>query len=68
MNASILAPIVRILLRWLGGFLIAKGLAIDPREFADPDLVGAVCYAGAAICGAISEGWWLLARKCGWAQ
>ncbi len=67
MNADILAPVVRISLRWLGGFLIAKGLAHDANAFTDPELVTVVCYASAAMCGVISEGWYYAARKMGWA-
>jgi hypothetical protein len=63
-----LAPLARILLRYLGGILIAKGYAHDPATFADPDLVQAVCIVGAGACGVISEGWWYLARKHGWGR
>lgn len=63
-----LAPLVRILLRWLGGFLIAKGLASSADAFTDPDLVTVVCYVLAGVCGLISEGWWALARRYHWSR
>lgn len=63
-----LAPLVRILLRWLGGFLIAKGIASSPDAFTDPDLVSVACYALAAVCGLVSEGWYALARRRGWSR
>jgi hypothetical protein len=66
--ADALAPLVRILLRWLGGFLIAKGLASSPDAFTDPDLVTVICFAVAGICGLVSEGWWALARRRGWSR
>lgn len=66
--ADVLAPLVRILLRWLGGFLIAKGIASSADAFTDPDLVTVVCYALAAVCGMISEVWWWLARRHHWSR
>ena len=65
-----MAPIVRILLRYLAGFLIKKGIlgANDQGMLNDPELVQSICCALAALCAAISEGWWLLARKYGWAK
>jgi len=56
---------VRISLRWLGGFLIAKGYAHDNSIFTDPDLVQALCHATAGVCGLISEGWFYIERKRG---
>ena len=66
MTPDVLAPIIRILLRWAGGFLIAKGFAHNPNTFADPDLIQSLCYIGAGLCGMVAEGWWMLARKRGW--
>lgn len=66
MSPDVIAPIVRILLRYAGGVLIARGLAHDPATFADPDLIQAGCYLGAGLCVVVSEGWWWLARKRGW--
>lgn len=56
-----LAPFVRIALRYLSGYLIARGL-LDPAaasDFVDPEIVG-------AVVGAINEAWYLAARKFGW--
>ncbi len=63
---EILGPIVRIALRYLAGVFVAKGYAASPDTFADPDLVQIVCYGAGGVCAAISEGWWVLARKMGW--
>lgn len=66
--ADVLAPLVRIPLRWLGGFLIAKGIASSPDAFTDPDPVTVICYVLTAVCGLISEGWWALARRHHWSR
>ena len=68
MSADILAPIVRILLRWLGGILVARGWTADASTFADPELVQVACYGLAAACAALSEGWYWLARRYGWSK
>jgi len=61
--------IVRILLRYLAGVLVARGLfgADDAAAIvADPDLaLWLEAGAGAAIA-AIAEGWHYLARRFGW--
>lgn len=63
-----LAPFVRIGLRWLAGALIAAGyLTPDSSSlFGDPELVSAVAYGLGALCGVIAEGWYALARHFGW--
>jgi hypothetical protein len=61
-----LAPAVRIGLRYLVGFLIAKGWAVDPAAASDAGLVQAVCYLGAGASFFISEGWYWLAKRRGW--
>lgn len=59
------APLIRIGLRYLSGFLIAKGwLGAEYDLSADPDVVLAV---GIAI-GAATEVAYVLARKLGWAR
>lgn len=58
-----IAPFIRIGLRYLSGFLIAKGLA-DAHiagEFTSPELVG-------ALVGIVNETWYYLARKYGWSK
>lgn len=68
MTADFLAPFIRILLRWIGGMLITAGYAHNADLFSDPDLVTVFCYIGAGLCGLISEGWWLLARRYHWSR
>lgn len=58
-----IAPFIRIGLRVAGGFLIGRGM--DPEAaailYTDPEIAGAIVLA-------ISEGWYLLARRMGWAK
>ena len=68
MSADILAPLVRILLRWLGGMLVANGYLTDQGILADPELERTICFGLAALCGVVSEGWFYLARKYGWSR
>lgn len=56
-----IAPFVRILLRYVSGYLIARGL-LDPAaasDFVDPELVGAIVMA-------VNEAWYFAARRFGW--
>ena len=57
------APLARIILRYVSGFLVAKGLLASDLS-ADPDLV---LYLGLGI-GAAVEFAYSLARKRGWAK
>lgn len=65
-----MGPFVRIGLRYLGGYLAARGwlAQTDTDLFDDPDLVAALSYGGAMLCALIGEGWYALARKMGWAK
>jgi catabolite regulation protein CreA len=65
---SLVAPIARILLRYVGGGLISAGVAISPETLSDPDVFQVTCFVVGVLCTAISEGWYALARKYGWAQ
>ncbi len=57
-------PLARVLLRYIGGALIAKaGVSIDVN---DPDLVNIATMAIGAGLSAGVEVWWYLARKYGW--
>lgn len=62
-----LAPLSRNLIRYLVGYLLLKQMV--PPDIAamlanDPFLVTAV----AALLGVIVEGFWIMARKFGWAR
>lgn len=63
-----LAPFIRIALRWLAGALIAAGYltADNSSLFADPELVSAIAYGAGALCGMVAEGWYMLAKRFGW--
>lgn len=65
-----MAPFIRIGLRYLGGYLAARGWLAqgDSGMFDDPDLVAALSFAGAALCALAGEGWYWLARRFGWAK
>ena len=65
MTPDVWAPLVRILLRYFAGFLIAKGWA-SKATLANPDLSLAICYSVAAVSMMISELWYRLARKRNW--
>jgi hypothetical protein len=56
------SPLARIGLRILGGFLVGRGLATEDSLwiFSDPEFVGLVALA-------LSEVWYLVAKKMGWA-
>jgi hypothetical protein len=66
MNMDVVAPIARILLRYLGGALISAGFAISPSTLTDPDLIQVLCFVIGGLCTAISEGFYVIARKRGW--
>lgn len=62
---------VRIFLRWLAGFLIAKGIfsESDASMIAnDPELAAMIEVGLGVALGAISEAWYFLARKFGWSK
>jgi hypothetical protein len=63
-----MAPFIRIGLRYLGGYLAARGFlaSTDSGLFDDPDLVAALSYGGAMLCALAGEGWYWAAKKFGW--
>jgi hypothetical protein len=65
------AVFIRILLRYLAGILVARGLlsADDGGTFsADPDIQMAVETGAGLAIGVATEGWYWLARKFGWSK
>jgi hypothetical protein len=65
------AIIVRIALRYFAGILVARGLlsADDGGAFsADPELQMLIETGAGVAIGAITEGWYYMARKFGWAK
>ncbi len=65
-----MAPFIRIFLRYLGGYLVARGFLAqsDAGLFNDPELVAAISYGGAALCALASEAWYWAAKKWGWSR
>lgn len=61
-------PLSRVGLRYVVGFLAAKGYAIDPETAADPDVQQLAYFLMAGGLAFLSEGWWYFARKNGWGQ
>ncbi|WP_085032295.1 hypothetical protein [Ensifer aridi] len=66
-----LAIYIRIALRYGAGILVAKGLlapevGVDLSN--DPDVTMALQVAAGVIAGAVSEAWYFLARRLGWAK
>lgn len=65
-----MSPVIaRIVLRWVAGFLIAKGLFApdDAQMFtADPEIERLVISGAGALAGAAAEGWYWLAKRLGW--
>ncbi|RWO34728.1 MAG: hypothetical protein EOS10_00020 [Mesorhizobium sp.] len=65
------AVIVRIALRYFAGILVARGLlsADDGAGFStDPDLQMLIETGAGMVIGAVTEGWYWMARKMGWAK
>ncbi|HEV7321596.1 MAG TPA: hypothetical protein VGO04_23585 [Ensifer sp.] len=65
------AVVVRILLRYGAGLLVAKGMLAPeagPALAEDPDLQMLLQVGAGLVAGAACEGWYLLARRLGWAK
>lgn len=61
-----MAPFIRIALRYGVGGII--GYEIGNQLAADPDVLAVTTVAATAMVGLATEGFYLLARKCGWAK
>lgn len=65
-----LGPISRILLRVLVGFLVAKAF-LTPGDgnmiASDPEFAALIEGTLAGMIWAITEGWYWIAKKLGWA-
>lgn len=63
------ALIVRLVLRYLSGALLALGIFTneDILYFMDqPEVTEYATIAVAALLGFIAEYWYILAKRCGW--
>lgn len=63
------AVIARIALRYLAGFLVAKGLLapdVGGGLATDPDVLNVVSTVAGLAIAAASEGWYFLAKRFGW--
>lgn len=64
-----MSALIRIGLRYLAAVLVARGLLLesDANMLAnDPEMAAMIEAAIGAAIGAITEGWYMLARKYGW--
>jgi hypothetical protein len=68
MSPELYAPLARILLRYVAGALIAKGVIQDPAQLVNPDTVTVVTIGLGALLSAVSEGFYMLARRRGWGR
>jgi hypothetical protein len=57
-----IAPIIRILLRYVVGGLMMGSIAMGEQFAADPDIVITL----SAVVGLAVEGFWIASRKLGW--
>lgn len=65
------AVIIRIVLRYGAGLLIAKGLLAPEAGLdlaSDPDVQMLLQVGVGLVAAAVSEGWYVLARRLGWAK
>lgn len=61
--------IARIVLRYLAGALVIKGLLPEDSGIAtDPDVLNVVEVTLGLAIGGVTEGWYWLARKFGWSK
>lgn len=59
-----MGPFVRIILRYAVGAVV--GYQIGAQLAADPDVVAVATAGAAAIVGAATEGFYMLAKRLGW--
>jgi hypothetical protein len=57
-----IAPIIRIVLRYVVGGLMMGSIAMGEQFAADPDIVITL----SAAVGVVVEGFWIASRKLGW--
>lgn len=65
------AVVIRILLRYAAGFLVAKGLVstdMGADLASDPDVMALIEMGVGAVIVAGTEAWYYFARKLGWAK
>ena len=60
-----MGPYVRIAIRYGVGGIV--GYEIGSQLAADPDVIAVATAAAAAVVGFATEGFYMLARKLGWA-
>lgn len=64
-------PISRIILRYIVGLLVAKAI-FSPEDgnilVSDPEIAQMVELGVGVVVGAVTEGWYALARRWGWGK
>lgn len=69
MTPAMLAPLARVILRYVAGALLGAGVSVGAAGYVladDPDLVMLVSIGLSFLIGAASEGFYYLAKKYGW--
>jgi hypothetical protein len=65
------APIARIILRYVVGILVARAIFTNEDGNAlisDPEIAQMVELGVGVAIGAVTEGWYALARRWGWSK
>jgi hypothetical protein len=65
------APLVRILLRYLSGLLVMKGListGMGTELATDPDLMAILELVFGSAFAVAAEWWYVLAKRWGWSK
>ena len=66
MIPEIAGPLARVILRYLGGSIMAyAGVKFDVN---DPDVMTVATFAVGAVVSTATETWWYFARRYGWCQ
>lgn len=59
-----MGPLIRIILRYGVGAIIGYG--VGTQLASDPDVVAVATVAAASIAGAVTEYFYIIAKKFGW--
>lgn len=61
--------LIRILLRYLAMFLVAKGFfspELGDLFASDPDILSIAQVVVGLVAGLVAEGWYVIAKRFGW--
>lgn len=66
--SELASPLSRVLLRIVVWYFIGRGYNVNPDLAIDPDVQVVAYYCILGGIWLLTEAWWALARKYGWAQ